>query len=401
VTTLLVFMIGSALVAVSTSFWWIVAARAIQAVGGGGVVPVSMAIVVAQLPPERRLMGLGAIAAAAEAGALIGPAWGGMITHLWGWRAVFWTNLPLVAPSLVGVCLLSRKELPREEGVDWIGAGLLGAALATLTYGLVDDPISPRPGVLTLGILGLAGVLVLAFGWRELTVERRGGAPLVRLQMLAERGSVSANFAMFLLGMGLITALMGVPLFVNLVLTEGALEGGMTLMRLTVAVPLGALAGGWVAGRIGLRATASLGCFLVAMGFAGLQGWDRSLTEAMRSIPQLVGGFGFGLVLAPLSAAVLRGVGEGERATAAAWLTLSRMAGMLVGAALLTSHGLGRFYARAGALDFGSPEFLDLILEVQIETFREVFIVAGIVMAFAALVSLGIGVHGERPEASS
>jgi hypothetical protein len=121
----------------------------------------------------------------------------------------------------------------------------------------------------------------------------------------------------------------------------------------------------------------------------------------MRSIPQLVGGFGFGLVLAPLSAAVLRGVGEGERATAAAWLTLSRMAGMLVGAALLTSHGLGRFYARAGALDFGSPEFLDLILEVQIETFREVFIVAGIVMAFAALVSLGIGVHGERPEASS
>jgi MFS family permease len=55
VTTLLVFMIGSALVAVSTSFWWIVAARAIQAVGGGGVVPVSMAIVVAQLPPERRL----------------------------------------------------------------------------------------------------------------------------------------------------------------------------------------------------------------------------------------------------------------------------------------------------------------------------------------------------------
>jgi hypothetical protein len=141
--------------------------------------------------------------------------------------------------------------------------------------------------------------------------------------MLSEVRSASANLAMFLLGIGLITALMGVPLFVNLVLMEGALEGGMTLMRLTVAVPLGALAGGWVGGRIGLRATAILGSLLVAIGFAGLQGWEAELSEAMRTLPQLIGGIGFGLVLTPLGAAVLHGVREGEKATAAAWLTLS------------------------------------------------------------------------------
>jgi hypothetical protein len=67
------------------------------------------------------------------------------------------------------------------------------------------------------------------------------------------------------------------------------------------------------------------------------------------------------------------------------------MAGMLVGAALLTSHGLGRFYARASTLDFGSPQFLELVQEVQIETFHEVFVTAGIVMAGAALISVGIG----------
>jgi MFS family permease len=145
VGTLVVFMVGSALVAVSTSFGWIVAARAIQAVGGGGVVPVSMAIVVAQLPPERRLMGLGAIAAAAEAGALIGPAWGGVITHWWGWRAVFWTNIPLVLPSLIGVWWLSRKEAPSEAGVDWVGAGLRGGARGVRSDGLGMDTIDPRP----------------------------------------------------------------------------------------------------------------------------------------------------------------------------------------------------------------------------------------------------------------
>jgi len=397
--TLVIFMIGSVLVAVAPTFEWIVVARTLQAIGGGGVVPVAMAIVVDQLPPGRRLMGLGAIAAATEAGALIGPAWGGMITEWFGWRTVFWVNLPLVAPTLLGAWWLSSGSR-RGGTIDWIGAALLGASLAVLTYGLVTDPVSPRPLPTTLGILAISGFLALAFFWHERRLERAGLDPMVRLGTLLERHSASANLAMFFVGVGLITALMGVPLFVNLVLVEGALEGGLTLMRLTIAVPLGALLGGWLGGRVGLRRTSVAGCLLIALGFAGLQSWDEGLTQFMRSVPQLVGGLGFGLVLAPLSAAVLQRVRDEERATAAAWLTLARMAGMLVGAALLTSHGLGRFYARAGALDFGSSEFLELVAEAQVTTFREVFIAAGILMVCAAVVSIGIGKgHPGRPAA--
>ncbi|MEX0856345.1 MAG: MFS transporter [Gemmatimonadota bacterium] len=388
--SLLLFMFGSVLVAVAPSFEWIVAARALQAVGGGGVVPVAMAIVVSQLPREQRLIGLGAIAAATEAGALIGPAWGGLITEWWSWRGVFWLNLPLVLPTLVGAWWLSHGER-REGRIDWTGAGLLGVALGVMTYGLVIDPITPRPWGETLGILVVAAILAVGFVFHELRLERLGKAPMVRLAALAERHTAAANLAMFLVGAGLITALMGVPLFVNLVLVEGALEGGLTLMRLTIAVPAGALLGGWMGGRVGLRSTACLGCLLVAAGFAGLQAWDENLTQLLRSVPQLVGGLGFGLVLAPLGAAVLHRVPDEERATAAAWLTLARMAGMLVGAALLTSHGLGRFYARAGGLDFNSPEFLQLVSEALVSTFREVFVTAGIVMAVAALVAAGIG----------
>ena len=146
-------------------------------------------------------------------------------------------------------------------------------------------------------------------------------------------------------------------------LVESPLDGGLTLLRFTVAVPAGALAGAWLAGRIGLRATATLGMWLGAAGFAGLLAWDAQLSEVWRSVPQLAGGFGFGLVIAPLSAAVLQHVGDGERATAASWLTLSRGVGMLVGAALLASNGLGRFYARAGSIEFGSEEFEQLVTE--------------------------------------
>ena len=384
------FMAGSVLVAVGPNFGAIVASRALQAVGGGAVVPVAMAIVVDELPRGRRLMGLGAIAAASEAGALIGPLWGGAITEWFGWRMVFWVNIPMALPVLAAVWLLAGRTR-RRAGIDWLGATLLGAALAVLTFALVDDPNAPRALGVTLLMLVATAALATLF-WQH---ERRTEAPLVRLGMLGSREVIAANATSLLLGGGLITALIGVPLFVNLVLAEGALAGGLTLMRLTVAVPAGALAGGWLGSRHGLRAIASLGMVLTAVGFAGLQAWGETPSELVRTAPLLVGGFGFGLVIAPLSAAVLQRVREDERASAASWLTLSRVTGMLLGAALLTSSGLGRFYARAGTIDLDSPEFDALIVDAEVSTFREVFVVAAVVMVVAAAVAWWIG-RGDR-----
>ena len=387
---LALFMLGSALVAVAPTLEWLVAARALQAVGGGAVVPVAMAIVVGELPPARRVMGLGAIAAASEAGVLIGPLWGGAITEWFGWRWVFWVNLPMALPFLAAAWRYAGVER-RAGRIDWPGAALLAAALATLTVALVDDPITRREPLATAALLGTAVALAAVFVLRE----RRAPEPLLRLAMFAPRPVWSANLATLLLGGGLIIALISVPLFVNLVLAQSSLDGGLTLMRLTVAVPLGALAGGWLAMRRGLRGTALTGMWLAAAGFAGLQAWDRELSEALRTLPQLVGGFGFGLVIAPLSAAVLQRVGEAERATAAAWLTLSRVVGMLLGATLLTTHGLGRFYARAGSIEFGSPEFEALVRSAQVSTFQEVFIGAAVVMAAAGALAWLVG-RGER-----
>lgn len=387
---LALFMLGSALVALSPSFTPLVLARALQAVGGGGVVPVAMAIVVGELPKERRLMGLGAIAAASEAGALLGPLWGGGIAELWGWRWVFWINLPMTLPIALAAYRLAGSER-RGGRIDWRGAALMGGALAVLTFALVDNPNEPRPFLATLGFLVIAGGLA---GW-FFAHERSTPEPMAPTADLAKTPVLAANVAHFLVGVGLIGVLIGVPLFVNLVLVEGALDGGLTLMRLTVAVPVGALAGGWLGGRVGLRLTAVVGCLLAATCFLGLQAWDRDLSELLRSGPQVVGGFGFGLVIAPLTAAVLQRVDEDHRAAASAWLTLSRVTGMLVGAALLTSSGLGRFYARAGSISFDSPEFADLVAAAQVETFREVFLAGAVVMLSAAAVAWFIG-RGER-----
>jgi len=387
---LALFMLGSVLVAIGPGFEAIVVSRVIQAVGGGAVVPVAMAIVVDELPKERRLLGLGVIAAASEAGALIGPLWGGAITEWLGWRAVFWINVPMSLPILVVAWRLVGSTR-RGGAIDWLGAALLGGSLAVVTFALVDDPSGGRPLSVTALMLIAAAGLAALFWWHE----HRTLAPLVRPGMLCSREVVAANATNLLLGGGLITVLIGVPLFVNLVLAESSLDGGLTLMRLTIAVPVGALAGGWLGGRYGLRTVAVGGMLLAAVGFVGLQAWDGQPLELLRTVPLLVGGFGFGLVIAPLSAVVLQHVGEEERATAASWLTLSRVVGMLIGAALLTSSGLGRFYARAGTIDFDSPEFDTLVLEAEVSTFREVFVVAAVAMVVAAAIAWWIG-RGER-----
>ena len=395
VATLAIFIVGSALVAVAPGFEWLIAARAIQAVGAGGVVPVAMAIVVDELPPSRRALGLGAIAAASEAGTLLGPLWGGLITDLAGWRWVFWINLPMTAPIVLAGWWLTRSRDRRPGRIDWSGVVMLTAALAVLTVALVDDPIDPRPLLLTAALLLVSAGLAAAFVWHE----ARSAVSMVRLSMFAPRPVWVANLANVLLGGGLITALIGVPLFVNLVLAGSPLDGGWTLMRLTAATPLGALAGGWLAGRAGLRTTAAAGMLLAAAGFAGLQAWDRDLAEWLRTLPLLAGGFGFGLVIAPLGVAVLQHVDVSERATAAAWLTMSRVVGMLAGAALLTSQGLGRFYAKAGNVEFGSPEFGALVEQAQVSTFREVFIAGLLVMLAAAVAAWFIGRGRRDPEA--
>src|SRR5581483_8666128 len=104
---LLIFCAGSVLTAIAPNFWFLVGARAFQAIGGGGLLPVGLAIA-ADVTRERRALALGALAAANNGSTFIGPGWGAAIAGLWSWRALFWLNLPLVLPMLIAAPLLAR-----------------------------------------------------------------------------------------------------------------------------------------------------------------------------------------------------------------------------------------------------------------------------------------------------
>jgi hypothetical protein len=110
----------------------------------------------------------------------------------------------------------------------------------------------------------------------------------------------------------------------------------------------------------------------------------------------LLAGLGFGLVIAPINSAALDETPEDERATMASLLTVVRLLGALVGVALLTSRGLGGFYAEAGLISLGDPRFDDLLVGLQVDAFREVFIVTGVVCLLTLLPAAFLGRATDR-----
>ena len=385
---LVLFSFGSAWVAVSNDLTMLAIARAVQAVGGGAVVPVSMALVMQHAAPQSRARGLGAMAAAAEFGGLIGPLWGGGIADLAGWRAVFWLNLPMCLPLAYAVWRLSRNG-PRASAarLDLPGAALIGGSLVLLTVALTNDPIAPRAAVVTLLLYAGAMALFGLFLLRQVAAPQ----PLVDLSLFRRR-ALSASFLVNgLVGGALIVALAGVPLFTNVVLGQSPLQGGLNLMRLTIALPFGALAGGLLASRVGFGPAAAVGLVCAGLGFLGGSTWSESPSFLELTLPLLLAGFGFGLVIAPINTAALSEVVEAERATIASLLTVVRLLGALVGIALLTSRGLGSFYADAGLIPLDDPRFEELLRGLQVGAFSETFAYTAVVCFVAVLPAMMLG----------
>jgi MFS family permease len=351
-------------------------------------VPVSMAIVAAQVAPSRRALGLGAIAAASEVGGLIGPLWGGGIAELLGWRGVFWVNLPMCLPIAASVLWLSSEERRGERrSLDLLGAAFIGVSLVCLTVALTDDPISQRPGWLTVLLYLGAASLFLMFLLRQ----ARARSPIVDLRLFKTSRVKGAFLINCLAGGALVVAMVGVPLFTNVVLEDSALRGGLNLMRLTIALPVGALAGGYLAIRLGLASTATAGLLLAGAGFLGMSTWSSEPSFFELTTPLLVAGLGFGLVIAPVNEAVMSAVDAGHRATMASLLTVVRLVGALVGVALLTTRGLGTFYSEAGLINLDDPQFEELLHGLEVEAFQETFVVTAVVCFLTVLPALLIG----------
>ncbi len=329
----------------SPGLTWLIAARLFQAIGGGAVVPVAMAIAGDFYGQERRALALGVIGAVTEAGGALGPLYGALIVQHFGWQYIFFLNVPIVIGLMVAAWFLIPKGTHLHEGIDWLGAVLLGLALTCLSLGLAQQGTELGPAATGATpqnnpiSLGLALIFLFAF----ILVERKVRWPVVDLSHFKRFSFSATSLVSLFVGAALIIAMADIPIFVDTVLQRPVLDSGLALLRLTAMIPVGGLLGGWLSSRISCRFTGALGLIFAAAGFYLMSRWPINVDWNQITISTLTAGLGFGLVIAPIGTTAINSVKATQAGSSSAIVTALRMVGMMLGLAALTSWALAYF----------------------------------------------------------
>ena len=354
--SLIVFAIGSILAGAAQSLEWLIAARVMQGIGAGAVVPLATAGASHLYGGRLRARAIGIVGAATFLGMAAGPFLGAAILqsiHVPGesmlgpsWRWVFYLAAPLAALAALYMWAASpdwrtsqsaeANAAHADEPLDVIGGALftvaVAAGLVALTLvGEADTPV----------ILGLAALAIVALAlalWRF----SRAQAPFIDLRHFADRTFSGAVLLSLLTGYALATAIIGGAVFVDRVRYSGPDEQQLALGALAGAMAVGALLAGFVVRRLGVRLPSLLGLGLSIVGLLIL----ATLTPAS-AITLLAGGlalfgFGFGLTVTARSTAAVEALGAAAFGVAAAGVTVARMLGMGIGLAALTVLGSNR-----------------------------------------------------------
>ena len=324
-----VFLLGSLLCGCAWSMASLIAFRAVQGLGGGGLVPMATIIIAdVSAPPDRPRL-LGYVSGIWGIAAIVGPLLGSFFVGTLGWPFVFWVNLPvgLLTMALVARFLDEPTPVGRRAPLDLAGAGLLAAGIGAIMAALVQHESFSRAGLATLAT---AGVLALAgFGWRE----RRSTAPILPLHLWRNPLIVAGNLSSLLCGMLLIGATAFLPSWVQGVLGRSALTAGVILGVLTVAWSLAALSLSRILNRVAYRPLALAGSVLVTLGGAGLALLRPGQAMGWVTLSCALAGLGLGLQSLVFSVAVQSSVVQEDRGRATSLFFFCRLIGQALGAA--------------------------------------------------------------------
>ncbi len=407
----------------------LVVGRTIQGIASGALLPVTLALGADLWAQRNRAAVLGGIGAAQELGSVLGPLYGIFIVWLFrDWRDVFWINVPLtlVAMALIHISLPSHDRADAPEKVDVIGGVLLAITLGLAVFGLYNPNPNGHQALPSYGApLVIAAVV---FGLLFLVWERFARTRLIDPAGVHFRPFFAAMGASFAAGAALMVTLVDVELFGQGVLGLNENKAAAMLTSFLVALPVGALLGGFIATRVGDRLVALVGLLIAAGGYLLISHWPVDLLNyrhnfGLFSLPVmdkglvfggvavnndlLIAGLGLGLVIGPLTSAALRVVPTAEHGIASAAVVVSRMTGMLIGVASLSAWGLYRFYQIQNEKNAALPSDLkgtDLtlarahnVIPSFAAMYGEIFTITALVCVAGAL--LGLLIAGRKDHA--
>jgi EmrB/QacA subfamily drug resistance transporter len=331
VAGVLFFMAGSVVGGTADSMTQVIAARAIQGLGAGALIPLAMAVIGDLVPPSDRGRWQGLTGAVFGIASVLGPFSGGWIADNADWRWVFFVSLPVgfVALAVAGTTLRIPPHPDRATGIDYWGAALLAAGLSCLLLGIVRLGESGAVDPLDVAVLFAAGAALLAvLGWHE----RRTPNPIVPLSLFRMRTFSAAAGASFAVGIGMFGAIMFVPLFVQGVLGESATNAGLVLTPLMLALVVASVGSGQLISRTGhYRWAIVAGPVVMGLGFALLAGLDASSSHGNATVAMIVLGLGLGLLIQNLLLVIQNTVPSRELGTATSAGQFFRTTGGTIG----------------------------------------------------------------------
>jgi EmrB/QacA subfamily drug resistance transporter len=372
-----VFAAGSVLAIAAPSYGIFLLARAIQAAGAGGIFPVATAAIADRVPPERRGAALGLVAATWGLAAVIGPALGGLVTHLFSWHWVFAFNVPLA----IVVIALARVHVPANAanargpldiaGIVSLAAALLATMCLLTRLYAPDGVVHP---LLAWAFLAVAVAGYAAFAY----VEPRAAQPVIAPALFRDRRLLVTYVLEVMIG-----ALEGALFFIPAALVAAehlsyAAAGGVAALGALCFVAVIPLAGRAL-DAIGSRAVLTAGTLLTALGMAIFALGFTTLPAAL--LAMVVAGVGFGALLgAPTRYIVTNRVGAEQRASAVGLLSVMLIVGQILGGSLgggvAGSHGDAVNGYRVAYFVFSAIALVAAVTTLALASHREELAVA-------------------------
>lgn len=343
-----VFLLGSVLCALAWDMPSLIAFRAVQGIGAGAILPITITIVGDIYTIEERARTQGYLASVWAIAAVAGPSLGGLFAMIDFWRGIFLINIPLCA---LAIWLLARgyhETLERRaHRIDYAGAALLTVSLSLLLLGVLEGGnswawVSPA----SFGVFGAGLAVLVAF----VLVERRAKEPVLALWVLTRRLLRATNLVSLAVGAALIGLTAFVPTYLVVGVGASPLVAGLALATLTIGWPIAASLSGRLYLRFGFRSTSILGAALVVLGTAALAAFGPAPSIVTVAIVSFVIGLGFGFASVPALIAAQSSVGWDERGVVTGANMFARSVGQALGAAVLGA------VANAVIADLGGDE---------------------------------------------
>jgi EmrB/QacA subfamily drug resistance transporter len=375
------FLLGSVACGASTTMLQLIAARALQGLGAGGIIPLTMTIIGELYSLTERPRTQALFSGVWGTASVLGPLVGGYITDTVSWRWVFYINIPF---GLLCVAVIATAYPPSRGSssvkVDWLGAGLLFACVSALLIALSADE-----GVVVWAAVALS--LFVTF----VVVERGQPEPILPVDLLAHPVISRTLAVVFLVGVALFGAIAFVPLFVQGVMGGTATQAGQVLTPLFLGWVTMSVIGAKFTVRIGYRLVAIAGSVLMTLGFIGLMQLDVTSGNLLLLGSCLILGAGMGCQMLSLLLAVQHGVDRSRLGIATSLNQFARSIGAAIGVAamgaILSRSLAGVALPEDGSLGAATSMSLSPELRLQFAVALHRVFVAGAVVSGAGLVA--------------